>query len=127
MRTTKFRAQDFFTDEWIYGMPIKDADVKGRWHIYFSFGDAAICKPETIGEFTGLQDEAGKDIYEGDVLSYEPYHKSDAKVICVVSFADGAFGCKGEGIAQYLCYANKHVEVIGNIHDNPELLKTNSK
>lgn len=76
--------------------------------------------PETVGQFTGLLDRNGKEIYEWDVVKHEGWEPS----VMQVCFDRGAF---------YLAYADKHevadikyvedFEIVGNIHDNPELLK----
>jgi uncharacterized phage protein (TIGR01671 family) len=99
----------------------------GRWHYWGLMDEGKFvgpCSPNSIAyQYTGLKDKNGKEIYEGDVFYHKPDPTKDDKVVCVVSFSQGAFGCKGEGISQYLCYANEKVEVIGNIHENPELLK----
>jgi len=76
---------------------------------------------ETVGQFTGLTDKNGKEIYEGDVLRNT--HKYHANDICegIVEFLD----CQWFGGGDYLSYASEfcNMEIIGNIHDNPELLK----
>lgn len=77
-----------------------------------------ILKKENLMQFTGLKDKNGKEIYEGDILLHPQYE--DRK--CVVMFADAAFGVKGEGISQYLCYINEKTEVLENIYENPNLL-----
>lgn len=86
----------------------------------------------TIGQFTGLHDKNGKEIYEGDIIRSfdsqgEPilhaieYENNDAQFIVVLAgYTKYDFGCSG--ITQK--WINEfEKEVIGNIHDNPELLK----
>jgi uncharacterized phage protein (TIGR01671 family) len=84
--------------------------------------------PETVGQYTGLSDKNGKKIFEGDILSYE---YGDLKKQGFVYYYDrGAkFGIKqNDGYGNLSLLHDTQVKawnvtVIGNIHDNPELLK----
>lgn len=78
--------------------------------------------PETVGEYTGLTDKNGKMIFEGDILRYE------YGGVCSVEY--GRFNCTccngvyGWGVTRGgdIRDCENH-EIIGNIHDNPELVK----
>ena len=71
-------------------------------------------------QYTGLKDKNGKEIYEGDILSYKGVHRV-GNGVSVVSFDDGSFMID-EDIASK-DWAAEH-EVIGNIFENPELLES---
>jgi hypothetical protein len=75
--------------------------------------------PETIGEYTGLTDKNGKKIFEGDIL-YDEYNESN----CLITFDEGSFCIIDDDVSQSVwgCSMNG-LEIIGNIHDNPELLR----
>ena len=76
-----------------------------------------------VMQFTGLHDKNGKDIYEGDILKYK---FSVLGGMDEVIFTDGMFRLKDDYIpeAGFRTVSNveNYCEVIGNIHDNPELL-----
>ena len=86
--------------------------------------------PETVGQYTGLKDKDGKEIFEGDILHINYHSEEDV----IIVWDDGAFHFKaihkftgylpGELLA--LCCIQKAVDVykkIGNIYENPELLE----
>lgn len=80
--------------------------------------------PETVGQFTGMTDKNGKKIFEGDIVEYYPDGMVRIPQIGRVEFHDGAFGVmlfEKKGI--FLSFAADYCTVIGNIHDNPELLE----
>lgn len=121
MREIKFRGQQKDTKIWVYGSVIQCA---GIWYIYNEnesfrmpqdpdFENSFIeIIPETIGQFTGLYDKNGKEIYEGDILKGGIYLSYEVKW----DYEDNGWNVKNDDI-------RKHYEIIGNIHENPELLE----
>lgn len=134
MREIKFRAkaieQFVDGDQWVYGFGVsvvKLTSGKSQCWMYTDNGTYEV-DPETVGQYTGLQDKNGKDIYEGDILSTDlsrPY--------LIVEFRNGAFmhQCHDNGKDYYdfmlpsdtESNQDKYAEVIGNSFDNPNLLE----
>lgn len=136
MREILFRGKRTENGEWIYGSLLVDYPcckngVDETVKLYsihdFKTNEEEVKKveviPETVGQYTGLTDKNGKRIFEGDILNTT---NSDYAIWCVDSI-NTAFCCN-QGNANYSCVLDEFmrfsdVEVIGNIHDNPELLE----
>ena len=113
--------------EWEYGGVViyeKDAFIITKedfsWSIMGDRGDYDGCitpvLPETVGQYTGLTDRKGKKIFEGDIV------KNEFGEIDKVAFLFGRF-VPFNRYPEYRCFFCERCEVIGNIHDNPELLE----
>lgn len=124
--------------QWIegYGVTtIEYTDGTETTHIFTPYGDYRVEK-ESVGQYTGRKDENRKEIYEGDIVKFldevtvkeEGYldRTSVVEKIGVVVWDNEELGYNvevtGENEYYYLCCC-EDVEVIGNIYENPELLK----
>lgn len=124
MREILFRGKGIARDEWITGFLV-DAKHIGCWV------ECDPVRPETVGQFTGLLDKNEKKIFEGDIVKH--YNRDDNPAAFDVGriFWDTK-KCRWLRTAQKCDYnpevwssSAKNYVVIGNIHDNPELLRGN--
>ena len=133
MREILFRGKHTRTGEWVEGLLWKKKYNDNKLFIS-CFPDKDdneeiyIIIPETVGQYTGLTDKNGKKIFEGDIVKAQddvfgsPFCNG---IVGTVTFEETAFFIETPNIidTQYLFNECAVYEVIGNIHDNPELLK----
>ena len=77
--------------------------------------------PKTVGQYTGLKDRNGKEIYESDIVKGAHRSNEEWAQLQKVTYFNGCF-MFGNWNAQEYFNKHTHIEVIGNIYDNPELL-----
>jgi len=150
MRAVKFRGKRIDTGEWVYGYyfktPLTDensgvpagcgwfflSDEKVRYCISTESGVVFVVDIETVGQFTGLLDKNGKEIYEGDLIRQRK-NLGMSQVWCIgkIVFKDGSFIIDWQpeknGDIHYsetLKYHAPESGVIGNIFENENLLHT---
>lgn len=126
MREILFRGKRTINGDWVYGDFVRGNERKSLRDSIFvydsetqSFNDYEI-NPSTLGQYTGLKDKNGQQIWEGDILKFR-----DCGIYPVLWDADFfTFGsCWFSDFDPLYKYDRNKIEVIGNIHDNPELLE----
>lgn len=145
MRTNKFRGKRIDNGEWVVGSLLSiedtcfiieqvdfDFDYRTEAHAFWFDCTEKEVDPDTIGQFVGLCDKDGKEIYEGDIVRYQD--TMGYSFVGLIGFDDGRFGFinkRGIGtLNKDGVYADGYCtvpytityEVIGNKFDNPELL-----
>ena len=122
MRTIKFRGESILTDEWLYGDLVHSADNKRFGILVNDKGSYDECEvaPETVGQFTGLYDCDGKEIYEGDILDFNGLTVEVRLVRGVFTFL-----VNGELDEELCgdCRTDLFAKVIGNVYENLDILK----
>ena len=122
---------------WIYGDLVQNDD----WVFMDNgYGIKFEVDPETVGQYTGLKDKNGKKIFEGDIVRLHYFYEAvdpttlvryeaEQTIIATIRIWNMGVGFApvGDDIGGYLCdwidSPQDELEIIGNIHDNPELLE----
>lgn len=140
-RTIKFRGKMIPENEWIFGTILRipappvcfgksetdkyyiqfpDPRYMPDWNMPYKMVQGEV-NPDTIGQYTGLHDKNGKEIYEGDIVKIKYRDEDIGKVI----YEHNGFSIDVTNMNKNygrVSFVNNFIEVIGNICDNPELL-----
>lgn len=123
MREIVFRGKRADTGEWVYGDLIHVGYLYCVGNDIEAFTKAGfnecVVNPDTVGQYTGLKDIEGERIWEGDIVRYNCSDKVIVgKVVWCTCFfeVDVRNGAESYALTSFC-------RVIGNIHDNPELLE----
>lgn len=124
-RDIGYHRTSYKNGDWVYGLvtriyderfelPVEMTDINGVSGIEVDY--------KTIGQYTGLTDKNGKKIFEGDIVKCKDNLVKDFEFYGYVDHFNGSFVIVGDFMTHYR-WLDYDVEVIGNIYDNPELLK----
>ena len=111
--------------------PIKVRAWDGKEMIYLTLqeiywygedtGDYYLSQLKAIDQFTGLLDKNGVEIFEGDIVRYNSPEFNTLQATGIVEFTQALFGVTSPG-GHFSLAKVEELEIIGNIHENPELL-----
>ena len=129
MREILFRGKKIDGGEWIKGFYAENGHGSSNIQPKGKFL-ACLVKPETVGQFTGLLDKNGNKIFEGDIV--RRFNSKEQEVMrytvkwntdCCMFVLMSEYTYLGEYDSDFTVFYGQDLEVVGNIHDNPELLK----
>ena len=142
MRDILFRGKRIDNGEWVDGClaahdlicpnyPEDTSNATGDYYGQTPYVGFVEVDPETVGQFTGLTDENGRRIFEGDIVRFAERRigGEDVSIVEQVGFDEGGFCTHRYFLNNWLRNGLgentklEGIEVIGNIHDNLELLK----
>lgn len=145
-REIKFRAKDYQKNKWVYGFLFMGKGDDNRDYAFilqdkglkvgtatednaieFPCDEAHLVDKKTICQYTGLKDKNGKEIYEGDIvksisgkIGYVIFLQQEMGYVVAWDNCDTRLGHRSRGGGYEY---DESIEVIGNIHDNPKLVK----
>ncbi|EKP7338737.1 hypothetical protein P3888_001104 [Listeria monocytogenes] len=140
MRPIEFRAFSMEHNMYMFGfgvLPVeyteKEFGYENEIILFTEFNGEIRCIPETVGQFTGLTDKNGKKIFEGDIIlvTYDGAHEFNSPVKYFSDEGYPAFDMQvpseyyfdSNALSTLVIPSSYELEVIGNIHENPELLE----
>ena len=145
MRNIEFRAKAKNKNKWVYGDLLHPEHNDNSYSIFEFGGGCVKIRPETLGQYTGLKDKNGTKIFEGDIvkakykeirdymgIKYDDSMEFIEKIIWSKDYNGFCLelNCCGMTMYRRLNFCEEvndiklnELEVVGNIFDNPELLK----
>lgn len=141
MRQIKFRGKSNTTGEWVYG-DLLQMEIKTPYIVNISpiegeslKTDIVPVEPESVGQFTGIIDCVGQEVYEGDIVTWKNiYYNGEEEsftgnVVWIVDklgfyilYSISDFNI--DNLKSYTYLANKfNLRVLGNMHDTPEIME----
>ena len=125
-RTIKFRGKSIYSHEWVYGCGVlREGDnvlilgLPGAFH--------ARVEPGSEGQFTGLLDKNGKEVFENDIVEVADRMASNVPLVGVITYYPrlAYFATEIKSIDGHLTFTDLHseFEILGNVYENEDLLK----
>lgn len=122
-REIKFRAYFPKDKEWWYGCFHPEIEKRNEMSFAVFFNKVEKYILINLGEFTGLKDKNDKEIYEGDIVSFRDNLNPVGLIEGYVIFEDGSSLIQTDVTSHYRWIDYEDLKVIGNIYENPKLLK----
>lgn len=128
MREILFRGKRIDSEEWVEGYyalrTVLLGTIEEEIYPVIEQFNGPVCEvvPGTVGQYTGLTDKEGKKIFEGDLVYAGGY-----RTPLLIEFVRCSWGCTNKNLGRFYLHRleddSAKYEIVGNIHDSPELLE----
>ena len=120
-REIKFRGKSLNTNCWVYG-DLRQDKIRGKAYIEYEVD------PDTVGQYTGLKDKNGKEIFEGDIVTtnkddfFAIEYREEEAAFKMIDYGTAPLAFDIHELTKKEINEQR-IKVVGNIQDNPETLK----